>query len=50
MNWLLQNFRERVVFSLRNPRYALGSLYRELTLSDERCNIWRFERSGQKSS
>ena len=36
MNWLLQNFRERVLFSLRNPRYTLGSLYRELTLADER--------------
>ena len=36
MNWLLQNFRERVLFSLRNPRYALGSVYRELTLADER--------------
>ena len=36
MSWLLQNFRERLLFSLRNPRYALGSLYRELTLADER--------------
>jgi predicted O-methyltransferase YrrM len=36
MNWLLQNFRERVLFSLRNPRYVLSSLYRELTLADER--------------
>ena len=36
MNWLLQNFRERALFSVRNPRYALGSLYRELTLADER--------------
>jgi predicted O-methyltransferase YrrM len=36
MNWLLQNFRERALFSLRNPRYVLGSLYRELTLADER--------------
>jgi predicted O-methyltransferase YrrM len=36
MNWLFQNFGERVRFSLRNPRYVLGSLYRELTLADER--------------
>ncbi len=36
MKWLLQNFGERMRFALRNPRYALGSLYRELTLSDER--------------
>ena len=36
MKWLLQNFGERVRFTLRNPRYALGSLYRELTLADER--------------
>ncbi len=36
MNWLLQNFGKRVLFSLRNPHYALASLYRELTLADER--------------
>jgi predicted O-methyltransferase YrrM len=36
MNWLLQNFRERLLFSLRNPRYVFNSLYRELTLADER--------------
>jgi len=36
MNWLLQNFRERLFFSLRNPRYVFNSLYRELTLADER--------------
>jgi predicted O-methyltransferase YrrM len=36
MKWLLQNFGERMRFTLRNPRYALGSLYRELTLTDER--------------
>lgn len=36
MKWLLQNFAERMRFTLRNPRYALGSLYRELTLTDER--------------
>jgi predicted O-methyltransferase YrrM len=35
MNWLLQNFRERLLFLLRNPHYALSSLYRELTLADE---------------
>jgi predicted O-methyltransferase YrrM len=36
MKWLLQNFGERLRFTLRNPRYALGSLYRELILADER--------------
>jgi hypothetical protein len=36
LSWFVQNFRKRVLFSLRNPRYALGSLYRELTLADER--------------
>jgi predicted O-methyltransferase YrrM len=36
MKWLLQNFGERVRFTLRNPRYLLVSLYRELTLADER--------------
>ncbi len=36
MNWLLRNFGSRVNFALRNPRYAARSLYRELTLSDER--------------
>lgn len=35
MSWLLQNFGERMRFALRNPRYAPGSLYRELTLADE---------------
>ena len=36
MKWLLQNFGERMRFTLRNPRYALGSLYREFALADER--------------
>jgi hypothetical protein len=36
VNWLLQNFGSRLRFALRNPRYAAESLYRELTLSDER--------------
>jgi hypothetical protein len=36
MKWLLQNFGERMRFTLRNPRYALGSLYRELALTDEK--------------
>ena len=36
MNWLLHNFRERLLFSLRNPRYVFSSLYHELTLADER--------------
>lgn len=36
MKWLLQNFGKRMRFTLRNPRYAFSSLYRELTLADER--------------
>ena len=36
MNWLLRNFETRLNFALRNPRYVAGSLYRELTLADER--------------
>jgi hypothetical protein len=36
MRWLLQNFGARLRFALRNPRYALSSLSRELTLADER--------------
>jgi predicted O-methyltransferase YrrM len=36
VNWLLQNFRTRVNFALRNPSYVAGSLYREITFSDER--------------
>ena len=36
MRWLVRNFGERLRFTLGNPRYALGSLYRELVLADER--------------
>src|SRR5437773_5186929 len=36
MNWLPQNFGPRLRFALRNPSYAVRSLYRDLTLSDER--------------
>ena len=36
MKWLFQNFGERLRFTLRNPRYVLGSLHRELTFADER--------------
>jgi predicted O-methyltransferase YrrM len=36
MNWLLQNFGSRFRFALRNPRYVATSLFRELTLADER--------------
>jgi hypothetical protein len=36
MKWLFQNFRHRTAFALKNPRYALGSIYREFTLADER--------------
>jgi hypothetical protein len=36
MKWLLQNARRRAGFALKNPRYALGVVFRELTLADER--------------
>jgi hypothetical protein len=36
MKWLLQNVRRRALFALKNPHYALSSMYRELTLVDER--------------
>lgn len=36
MRWLLQNFRRRAEFAIRNPRYALTAFARELTLADER--------------
>ena len=36
MNWLLQNFSNRVQFALDNPIYTLNCLYRELTLADEK--------------
>lgn len=36
MKWLLQNVRQRAAFAIKNPRYALSSMYRELTLADER--------------
>jgi predicted O-methyltransferase YrrM len=36
MNWLFQNFSYRLRFALNNPRYALNSLYRDLTLADEK--------------
>jgi predicted O-methyltransferase YrrM len=36
MNWLFQNFNNRVRFALENPLYVLNSLYRELTLADEK--------------
>ena len=36
MKWLLQNFRRRAEFAIRNPSYALSAFARELTLADER--------------
>jgi hypothetical protein len=36
MNWIFQNFSNRIRFALKNPLYALGSLYRALTLMDEK--------------
>lgn len=36
MSWIIQSFQQRVRFALPNPRYAVSSLYRELTSADER--------------
>ena len=36
MKWLLLNAKERIWFASRQPAYALRSLLREITLSDER--------------
>jgi predicted O-methyltransferase YrrM len=40
VNWLLQNFGQRLRFIVRNPCYTAGALYRELTLADERFLSW----------
>jgi len=36
MKWLLQNVRRRAGFAIKNPRYALKAVVRELTFADER--------------
>jgi methyltransferase family protein len=36
MKWLLQNVRRRAAFAIKNPRYALKAMVRELTFADER--------------
>jgi predicted O-methyltransferase YrrM len=36
VKWLLQNVRHRAGFALKNPRYALDSIFRELTHADEK--------------
>jgi len=36
MNWFLQNFSHRIRFAFQNPGYTFRSLYREVTLADER--------------
>jgi hypothetical protein len=36
VRWLVQNFRQRFRFALRNPKYVLASLLREVTGADER--------------
>lgn len=36
MKWLLQNAKQRAAFALKNPRYALGAMLRELMLEDEK--------------
>jgi predicted O-methyltransferase YrrM len=35
MNWIFRSFRSRAQFALQNPRYAVSSLFRELTSADE---------------
>jgi predicted O-methyltransferase YrrM len=36
MKWLFQNLRRRAKFAIKNPRYALNAMVRELTFADER--------------
>ncbi len=36
MRWLLQNMRQRAAVAVKNPRYALTAMIRELTFADER--------------
>jgi len=36
MKWLLQNVRRRAKFAIKNPRYALGAMMREVTHADEK--------------
>ncbi len=36
MKWLLQNVRRRAGFAIKNPRYTLGAIFRDLTLADEK--------------
>jgi hypothetical protein len=36
MKWLMQNAKQRMAFAAKNPKYALCSILRELTLADER--------------
>lgn len=36
MKWLLQNIRQRAAFAVKNPRYVVTAMIRELTLADER--------------
>lgn len=36
MKWLLQNFRRRTIFAVKNPRYVLRAVIRELVSADER--------------
>lgn len=36
MRWFFRNFRQRLRFALHNPKYAMASLFMELTMADER--------------
>jgi len=36
MRWLIQNVRRRAGFAIKNPRYALRAMLRELTFADEK--------------
>jgi len=36
MRWLIQNVRRRAGFAIKNPRYALRAMFRELIFADEK--------------
>jgi hypothetical protein len=36
MNWLFSDFSNKFSYAIRNPRYALRSLFREMNLADEK--------------
>ena len=36
MKWLLQNAQRCAAFAFKNPRYAIGAMFREFALAGER--------------